>query len=53
MLRSSFLFKGKIPKIKGKDFKFNRSTFLKNILLLALYKNIGLKRFLKNILGRN
>jgi len=35
MLRSSFLFKGKIPKIKKKDLKFNKSISLKDVFAVG------------------
>jgi hypothetical protein len=30
MLRSLFLFKGKVPKVQREDFKFNKSISLKD-----------------------
>ena len=31
ILRSSFIFRGKVPEAKGEDFKFNKFIFLKDV----------------------
>ena len=35
MLRSSFLFRGKVPKAKGEDLESNKSTSLEDILITS------------------
>ena len=35
MLRSSFLFRGKVPKAKGEDLESNKSTSLEDVLVTS------------------
>ena len=35
ILRNSFLFRGKVPKAKGEDFKSNRSTSLEDAFITS------------------
>ena len=47
MLRSSFLFKGKIPKIKKKDLKFNKSISLKDVFAVGSLQKCKAKKAFK------
>ena len=50
ILRSLFLFRGKVPKAKGKDSKSNRSKSLKdNLITSSLQKYRVRKAFKKSL----
>ena len=47
MLRSSFLFRGEVPKAKGEDFNSNRSKPLKNIFITSFLQKRRARRAFK------
>ena len=44
VLYSLFLFKNKVLKAKREDFKFNRSTFLKNVFITGSLQKCKAKK---------
>jgi len=48
MLRNLFLFRGKVPKAKGEDSKFNRFTSLEDIFIISSPQKYRARKASKN-----